>query len=80
MRPAGRFIAVPRSLATHPSGCTDVEAHRTQAPHTEALPPPGSITRAARTEGARDERATVPPLAFAPAASCQRVKVQRPHP
>src|SRR5207248_2495591 len=76
----GRFIAAPRSLATQPSRCADVEAHSTQAPHTEALPPLRSVTRPARTERRRDERATRPPLALAPAASCQMAKEQRPHP
>jgi hypothetical protein len=73
-------FAAPGSLAPPRSRWTDVQAHRAQPPHTGALPPPGSATLAARTVRAREDRATVPPLAFAHPACRQRVNEQRPHP
>jgi hypothetical protein len=77
---ARRLIAASRSLAAQSSRWTDVEAHCAKAPHTSALPSPGSAAFAACPVRAGEERPTVPRLAFARTASCERMNEQRPHP
>lgn len=77
---ARRPIAASRSLAAQGSRWTDVEAHCAQAPHTSALPAPGSAAFAACPVRAGEERPTMPRLAFARTASSERMDEQRPHP